>query len=700
MTGKAAPQATAVKPQAPAKKHGSLQRKCAGPSSGGGSAAVCDDCSKKKAPLQTKLAISTPGDSFELEADRVADQVLGSAGPSIMGGAPLNIQRHSGGASSASAEVPASVDRALAGPGQAMDPALRQDMQQRFGYDFSSVRIHTDPAAAQSAEEIGAHAYTVGSDIVFANNRYAPQSGAGRHLLAHELTHVVQQGLGSAPPGMPRIMRKACGHDGKDTKCGGVLGKIKFPGESLALDSVVVQKGLASTFPGKWLTEVASPPNPTKSGADGGRVDGIRVSEKGGLKVEVVEVKPRSLGSGLSSTPTGGCAQASMEAKGYVKVLQSIAPKVKVLSEKFQKIGGYRLLDKLTPKTKVERDVFATVGIDIDDEQWLQAWRFYNSIQQKWPKVFTKAFSSVDVSVFSEGDASQVYDAYGWLTKCGDGQNGIEVLSYMVNKDGGVSYGCRKDCKKKEEKKKDVAKPESRKEENKEPAKERIGTTVVTPHRNLVLVDLYPELKDWEPQFREGLSNKRVVTPPGTKYWIIAPKSFYIPMIAAPRMDRDLEHVRTHAMDPSRNPHLGLRSLGWTVIGLYAASMVVVLYAPIVVRLAGAAGSVPVGVTTAAPVTATTGGATGGVMLTMIGRYGMVAANDNAVKIAAAAAAALFVVANTSTANAGEVDSVDLVQVVEQSQVTAEGDIRAGTEVTYGSGKYHVIGVATTGGSP
>jgi hypothetical protein len=66
-------------------------------------------------------------------------------------------------------------------------------MEQRFGYDFSGVRVHSGAAAGQSAQDVDAYAYTVGHDIVFAANRFAPGTQAGRRLLAHELTRVVQQ---------------------------------------------------------------------------------------------------------------------------------------------------------------------------------------------------------------------------------------------------------------------------------------------------------------------------------------------------------------------------------------------------------------------------------------------------------------------------------------------------------------------------
>lgn len=82
------------------------------------------------------------------------------------------------------------------GGGQPLDDTTRAFMEPRFSHDFSRVRVHTDEQAARSATSARALAYTVGSDIVFAAGRYAPQTNAGRHLLAHELTHVMQQSAG------------------------------------------------------------------------------------------------------------------------------------------------------------------------------------------------------------------------------------------------------------------------------------------------------------------------------------------------------------------------------------------------------------------------------------------------------------------------------------------------------------------------
>jgi hypothetical protein len=89
-----------------------------------------------------------------------------------------------------------SVEEARSGGGGPIDGPTRVQMEQSFGTDFSDVRVHTGGAADSSARQLGAHAYTVGSDIVFANGRYEPGTEDGQRTLAHELTHVVQQRSG------------------------------------------------------------------------------------------------------------------------------------------------------------------------------------------------------------------------------------------------------------------------------------------------------------------------------------------------------------------------------------------------------------------------------------------------------------------------------------------------------------------------
>lgn len=145
--------------------------------------------------LQRKHTIGASDDPLEHEADRVADQVLAASARPSVGNAPPHIQRLASQPAHAEA-MPEVVNRVFAGTGRPMGQALRQDMEQRFSHDFSRVRVHSHPMAEQSARELNARAYTLGRNIVFGRNEFAPDTHAGRKLLAHELAHVVQQRAG------------------------------------------------------------------------------------------------------------------------------------------------------------------------------------------------------------------------------------------------------------------------------------------------------------------------------------------------------------------------------------------------------------------------------------------------------------------------------------------------------------------------
>jgi hypothetical protein len=171
---------------------GVLQRKCAcGTHTVAGG--ECAECAKKKSGLQRKLTIGASNDPLEREADQIADQVMAASAPSLVSGAPPRIQRYAGQATEGRDSAPASVERVLANSGRPLNPALQQEMEQRFGCDFSRVRVHSGGAAEQSAQDVNANAYTVGHNIVFGAGQFAPGTPEGRRLIAHELTHVVQQ---------------------------------------------------------------------------------------------------------------------------------------------------------------------------------------------------------------------------------------------------------------------------------------------------------------------------------------------------------------------------------------------------------------------------------------------------------------------------------------------------------------------------
>lgn len=112
--------------------------------------------------------------------------------------AVMQLQREAGNAAvSELVEEPRSpVHDVIASGGSPLEPAVRADMESRLGHDFGEVKVHTDAAAHDSATSVGAHAYTVGNNVVFQRDAYDPASHAGRTTLAHELTHVVQQRSG------------------------------------------------------------------------------------------------------------------------------------------------------------------------------------------------------------------------------------------------------------------------------------------------------------------------------------------------------------------------------------------------------------------------------------------------------------------------------------------------------------------------
>jgi hypothetical protein len=192
------------------------------------------------------LTVSSPSDPAEVEADVVAARVLAAAPPAPpVSPAPApsqiqrrcsgceeeeeqgahvpdgKIQRHGEGTPSITPGVAAAVG-AVGGGGEPLPSAERRFFETRLGHDLSRVRVHTDRPAAEAARAIDADAFTLRNEVAFAEGLYQPGSESGRHLLAHELVHVIQQGAAAplpgagAPPvqgsrGGPQIARQATG---------------------------------------------------------------------------------------------------------------------------------------------------------------------------------------------------------------------------------------------------------------------------------------------------------------------------------------------------------------------------------------------------------------------------------------------------------------------------------------------------------
>ena len=185
----------------------------------------------KSGALQAKLRIGQTGDVYEQEADRVADEVMRMPEPQVQRQADLEeeeeeilqtkllvdqitplVQRQveeeeeeemlqAKSREDATSEVSYGLEsqiNAIKGGGRPLGESERGFFEPRFGSDFSQVRVHTDTKAAEAARAVNARAFTVGQDIAFGAGQYAPDTAAGRQLLTHELTHVLQQGNATA----------------------------------------------------------------------------------------------------------------------------------------------------------------------------------------------------------------------------------------------------------------------------------------------------------------------------------------------------------------------------------------------------------------------------------------------------------------------------------------------------------------------
>ncbi len=304
--------------------------------------------------IQAKLTVNQPGDRFEQEADRVAEKVMGMTGTQPVGEFPVvgraanssirrlcsscnwememqsksaHVQRRCLACEeevnrkskiSTEQEVPGDLEGqfgTLSSGGQPLSESTRAFFEPRFGQDFNEIRVHTKASAAETARSINALAYTKGQDIVFAPGQYQPDSYGGRKLLAHELTHVVQQAdtKGSAmirrtcnPPGIAGVVTARGGCGALDTSgfLSGGLGPFRFnkncddfaPGASVALLTSV-----AGVVPATTTFEVHG-----FASVDGDPTFNENLGCARALKAQKLLTDPVSVGgAGLSGRVTG-----------------------------------------------------------------------------------------------------------------------------------------------------------------------------------------------------------------------------------------------------------------------------------------------------------------------------------------------------------------------------------------------------------
>ncbi len=170
---------------------------------------------------QPSLTIGSTNDPQEQQADQTADHIMRMPESPFLQRKcasceheeekisrktePFTQKQGNGSEGGTASESVTNQINASRGGGSKMSENTLSFMQSRFNTDFSSVKIHTDSNAVQMSRELNAQAFTVGSDIYFNSGKYAPESASGRHLLAHELTHTIQQGKG-----IDRKIQRAC----------------------------------------------------------------------------------------------------------------------------------------------------------------------------------------------------------------------------------------------------------------------------------------------------------------------------------------------------------------------------------------------------------------------------------------------------------------------------------------------------------
>lgn len=159
--------------------------------------------------IQTKLTISEPGDEYEQEAERISTQVMRMPEPQLQRacacGGCRDCQSEKSGqqghvqtkqiqsSNTGHVAAPPNIGELAQSRGEPLDLTTRTFMEPRFGANFGTIRIHTDGHAQRFSADLNADAFTIGNDIFFARNKWNPTAASGRHLLAHELAHTVQQ---------------------------------------------------------------------------------------------------------------------------------------------------------------------------------------------------------------------------------------------------------------------------------------------------------------------------------------------------------------------------------------------------------------------------------------------------------------------------------------------------------------------------
>ena len=509
--------------------------------------------------------------------------------------------------------IPPIVHEVLRSPGQPLAEDVRAFYEPRFRHDFSRVRVHADGRAADSARAVGALAYTVGQDVVFGADRYDPASRAGRRLLAHELTHVVQQRQANAD-----VQRLAA-----DTSTDSAQeAEARRNGERVAAGqsvSVAVSAGPAVLY-----RQIGEP-------AGGCGVcwrDPRKVGDQAHLAIEL-----------------------EIELEYGAAHPQSLHPEFPLLSA----LGNAKpdvLLATPTGVAIAEIKPANPKGLEDGRKQLARDTRIFRSL---FPKA-TIEYLTLPVlpTIFPNPNVE-------------DPECALQTLHTRVVEPGLYQYFCvppwsqlktRCKCKKRRE------------AEEAQKQAQAVALPVVT--------ELYPELQQYRDAVNGQLRRERRVVAVGESLAIIVPRAAYIRLVGEPRMEKTLELIRFHGLDPRRNPVIGYHNLWVTLVGYYAAAEATVVAAPIALEGLGAGAAAASGETLAEVIP-------------------LFAEAAETVAKAAAVVLVVWVGARASEAKAFTTKQVDAVLAVPVAELAARGEggaLRLGSDVDYQGANYVVVGFA------
>jgi hypothetical protein len=301
-------------------------------------------------PLREKLTINQPGDQSEHEAHRVAEQVMQMPGANKL----LQLQQ-TASPDDASEVAPSSVDDVLRSPGRPLEASTQQFMDTRFDHDFSRVRVHADAAAASSARQINALAYTAGHNVVFGKDQYSPHTDKGKALLAHELAHVVQQtSYGPEPRRVQRFTDFTALQQGMSSSLGwkhpsGNGLKVSDDGQLAVEDlgwgssrMLWAEAGKISSANSILKAQGSKVELKTRAGSISGTPPAVPMA----TSVKLTEVEPVDRATGTSLTLIAACMKACRQVMGIadtettVSVTKGAAGKAEEFGQPFTAFGA------------------------------------------------------------------------------------------------------------------------------------------------------------------------------------------------------------------------------------------------------------------------------------------------------------------------------------------------------------------------